>query len=121
MKYNYTRLSNTARTVFVFALASAIAIAQSGDISGSTTNFTTLGATILKLVVALAGMGFVGLIIWGGLTLTTNRPRGLAMVGGGLVGALLAGLAFVLVNTLTGQSVSTGLLLLPFVQRVWLS
>jgi hypothetical protein len=28
------------------------------------------------------------------------------MIGGGLVGALLAGLAFALVNTLTGQSVS---------------
>ncbi len=57
-------------------------------------------------------MGFVGLIIFGGLTLTTNRPRGLAMIGGGLVGALLAGLAFVLVNTLTGQSVSAGIILM---------
>jgi hypothetical protein len=43
------------------------------------------------------------------------------MVGGGLAGALLAGLAFVLVNTLTGQGVSTGLLLLPSVQQVWRS
>jgi hypothetical protein len=58
-------------------------------------------------------MGFVGLIIFGGLTLATNRPRGLAMIGGGIFGALLAGLAFTLVNTLTGQSVSTGMLLLP--------
>ena len=49
---------------------------------------------------------FVGLIIWGGLMLGTNRPRGLAVIGGGLAGALLAGLAFALVNTLTGQSVS---------------
>jgi hypothetical protein len=81
-------------------------LAQSGDISGSTSNLVTLGTTILKVLVALAGMGFVGLIIWGGLTLATNRPRGLAMIGGGLVGALLAGLAFALVNTLTGQSVS---------------
>jgi len=63
--------------------------------------------------VGLAGMAFVGLMIWGGLTLTTNRPRGLAMIGGGLVGALFAGLAFILVNTLTGQNVSTGTLLLP--------
>ena len=55
-------------------------------------------------------MGFVGLIIFGGLTLATNRPRGLAMIGGGLVGALLAGLAFTLVNTLTGQSVTSTLL-----------
>ena len=72
----------------------------------------------LKLVVALAGMGFVGLIIFGGLTLATNRPRGLAMIGGGLVGALLAGLAFVIVNTLTGTTVS-GALLLP--AQVWIS
>ena len=34
------------------------------------------------------------------------------MIGGGMVGALLAGLAFVIVNTLTGQSVSTSLLLI---------
>jgi hypothetical protein len=87
-----------------------IAFAQSGDISGSTSNFTTLGTTILKVLVALAGMAFVGLIIWGGLTLATNRPRGLAMVGGGIFGALLAGLAFLLVNTLTGRSVSIGML-----------
>src|SRR5580704_3643325 len=115
MKENSSRLSTASHIVVLFGLTAALAFAQSGDISGSTSNFTTLGATILKLVVALAGMAFVGLIIWGGLTLTTNRPRGLAMVGGGLVGALLAGLAFVLVNTLTGQSVSTGLLLLPSV------
>ena len=101
-------------------LTATLAFAQSGDISGSTSNFTTLGTTILKLLVALAGMGFVGLIIWGGLTLTTNRERGLAMVGGGFVGALLAGLAFVIVNTLTGQTVSTGMLLAP-VQQLFLS
>ncbi len=113
--------SKAAQRLLLFGLGAAVAFAQSGDISGSTSNFTTLGTTILKLGVALAGMGFVGLIIWGGLTLTTNRPRGLAMVGGGLVGALLAGLAFVLVNTLTGTTVSTGMLLLPSVQRLWLS
>ena len=79
-------------------------------ISGSTSNFTTLGATLLKVLVTLAGLGFVGLMIWGGLTLTTNRPRGLAMIGGGLVGALLAGLAFAIVSTLTGNAVSTMLL-----------
>jgi hypothetical protein len=120
MKYNYTRFSKTARGLFLCGLVSTLAFAQSGDISGSTSNFTTLGTSILKLVVALAGMGFVGLIIWGGLTLTTNRPRGLAMVGGGLAGALLAGLAFVLVNTLTGQSVSTSLLLPPSVRQLCL-
>jgi hypothetical protein len=101
-------------------LISTVAFAQSGDISGSTSNFTTLGTTILKLLVTLAGMGFVGLIIWGGLTLSANRERGLAMVGGGFVGALLAGLAFVIVNTLTGQTVSTGMLLLP-VQQLFFS
>jgi hypothetical protein len=89
-----------------------LAFAQSGDISSATGDFTTLGSTILKLFVVLAGMAFVGLIIWGGLTLATNRPRGLAMIGGGMVGALLAGLAFIIVNTLTGQSVQ-GLLLIP--------
>ena len=89
--------------------------AQSGDISGSTSNFITLGSMILKLLVTLAGMGFVGLIIYGGLTLSVNRPRGLAMVGGGLIGALLAGLAFVVVNTLTGQTVATGMLMFPVI------
>ena len=95
------------------AVAALPVLAQSGDISGSTGQFTTLGSTILKVVVALAGLAFVGLIIWGGLTLATNRPRGLAMIGGGLVGALLAGLSFALVQTLTGQSVSSSLLLIP--------
>ena len=90
----------------ILVLAAPALVAQSGDISGSTSNLMTLGSSILKVLVALAGMGFVGLIIWGGLTLGTNRPRGLAMIGGGLAGALLAGLAFALVNTLTGQSVS---------------
>ncbi len=99
--------------LFLVGLTAAATLAQSGDISGSTSNFTTLGTTILKIVVTLAGMGFVGLIIFGGLTLATNRPRGLAMIGGGIFGALLAGLAFTLVNTLTGQSVSTGMLLHP--------
>jgi hypothetical protein len=88
-----------------------LTFAQSGDVSGVTGNFTTLGSTILRLVVALAGFAFVGLIIWGGLTLATNRPRGLAMIGGGMVGALLSGLAFILVNTLTGQNVMSMLMI----------
>src|SRR5579872_2959828 len=113
MKNNSPNLRRAAQMLFLFGLTAALAFAQSGDISGSTSNFTTLGTTILKIVVTLAGMGFVGLIIFGGLTLATNRPRGLAMIGGGIFGALLAGLAFTLVNTLTGQSVSTGMLLLP--------
>jgi hypothetical protein len=117
MKHKLYILQRAAQTLSLFSLTAGLSLAQSGDISGATSNFTTLGTTILKLVVALAGMAFVGLVIWGGLTLATNRPRGLAMVGGGLVGALLCGLAFVIVNTLTGQNVSTGLLLLPAVQR----
>ncbi len=121
MKHKCLFPFKASRLSLLVGLTATLAFAQSGDISGSTSNLTTLGSTILKVVVALAGMGFVGLIIWGGLTLTTNRPRGLAMVGGGLVGALLAGLAFALVNTLTGQSVATGMLLVPSIQRFWLS
>jgi hypothetical protein len=115
-----SKFKTAAQRLFLLGLTATLAFAQSGDISGSTSNFTTLGTTILKLLVTLAGMGFVGLIIWGGLTLSANRERGLAMVGGGFVGALLAGLAFVIVNTLTGQTVSTGMLLLP-VQQLFFS
>ena len=68
------RFSPTAQAIFLFGLTAASAFAQSGDISGATGNFTTLGQTILKVGVGLAGMAFVGLMIWGGLTLTTNRP-----------------------------------------------
>ncbi len=118
MKNEFCKLQRAAQVVCLLGLTAAAAVAQSGDISGATSNFTTLGSVILKLLVALAGMAFVGLIIWGALTLATNRPRGLAMIGGGLVGALLAGLAFVIVNTETGQNVSTGLLVLPAVRVV---
>jgi len=116
-----SRFRKIAQMLFLCGLTATLALAQSGDISGSTSNFTTLGTTILKLGVTLAGMAFVGLIIWGGLTLTTNRERGLAMIGGGFVGALLAGLAFVIVNTLTGQTVQTGMLLLSPLRLFWLS
>src|SRR3954466_4496959 len=98
MKQNSHKFSIAAHRPLLIMFTTALAFAQSGDISGSTSNFTTLGTTILKIVVTLAGMGFVGLIIFGGLTLATNRPRGLAMIGGGIFGALLAGLAFALVN-----------------------
>lgn len=106
-------------TIFSVALAGLLAVvaspvfAQSGDISGATSSFTMLGGTILKLLIVLAGFAFVGLIIWGSLTLATNRPRGLAMIGGGMVGALLAGLAFVVVNTLTGRQVNLSMLHIP--------
>jgi hypothetical protein len=98
--------SQAAQALCLLGLTAAAAFAQSGDISGATGNFTTLGKVIVTVLVSLAGLAFVGLIIWGALTLAVNRPRGLAMVGGGLVGALLCGLAIVLVNTLTGQNVS---------------
>jgi hypothetical protein len=110
MKNDFCKFKQAGQVTCLLGLTAVAALAQSGDISGATSNFTTLGTSILKLVVALAGMAFVGLLIWGALTLATNRPRGLAMIGGGLVGALLCGLAFVLVNTLTGQNVSTELL-----------
>jgi len=106
VKNNSPRFSRAAQLLLLFGLTAALTFAQSGDISGSTSNFTTLGTTVLKVVMSLACMGFVGLMIFGGLTLTTNRPRGLAMIGGGFVGALLAGLAVAFVSTLTGQSVS---------------
>ena len=49
--------------------------------------------------------------------LSVNRPRGLAMIGGGAVGALLAGLSFLIVNQLTGGNTSVGTLLLPSLLR----
>jgi hypothetical protein len=105
-----------AQTLILFGLSAVAVFAQSGNID--TSEFTNLGTTIIKTLVVLAGLAFVGLIIWGGLTLTTNRPRGLAMIGGGLVGALLAGLAFVIVSKLTGNNVQA--LLLPMSASSWL-
>ncbi len=105
------------------AVVASPLFAQSGDISGSTGQFTTLGTTILQVVTGLSTLAFVGLIIWGGLTLATNRPRGMAMIGGGVFGALLAGLAFALVSTLTGHNVAstTGMLLEPRPFKVFFS
>jgi len=106
-----------AQTLFLFGLTAVAALAQSGSID--TSEFTNLGTVIIKTLVVIAGLAFAGLIIWGGLTLTTNRPRGLAMVGGGLVGALLAGLAFVIVSKLTGNNVANpSMLIVPVVQRL---
>jgi len=100
------RLAKSSAPLLIYMAVAAIPVlAQSGDISGSLVNVNTLGSTILKCILGLAGLGFVGLIVWGGITLATNRPKGLAMIGGGMVGALLAGLSFVLVNTLTGSTV----------------
>ncbi len=108
------RHSQGARLLCACMLSSALALAQSGDISGDVVDFGTLGTTVLKVILGLAVLGFVGLLIAGGLQLTTNRPRGLAMVGGGLVGALLAGLSFALVSKLTGQQIAASVILLPF-------
>jgi len=106
--------SRAAQTLLLFGLTAVAAFAQSGSID--TSEFTNLGTTIIKALVVIAGLAFVGLIIYGGLTLTTNRPRGLAMIGGGLVGALLAGLAFAIVSKLTGNAVSA-FLIVP--RSVW--
>jgi hypothetical protein len=100
-------IHSTWQIMLMLCLIAGCAFAQSGDISGGTAEFSTLGSAILKIAITLAGIGFVILLIVGGLTLATNRPRGLAMIGGGLAGALLAGLAFILVQTLTGHSVGT--------------
>ena len=97
----------------MLAVVASPLFAQSGDISGSTSQYTTLGTTILKVFIGIIGLVFVGVLSWGGVTMATNRQRGLAMVTGGICGALLSGLAFALVSTLTGQSVSTGMLLVP--------
>ena len=94
-----------------------LAFAQDGDLSGTLAPVKTLGSSILSIGIALAGFAFVGLIIWGSLTLSVNRPRGLAMIGGGAVGALLAGLAFLIVNHLTGGNTSVSSLLLPLAFR----
>jgi hypothetical protein len=91
----------------VAATTTVFAQTGSGDISSSTEQLLTLEHVILKVVLALAGAAFVGLIVWGGVTLAVNRVRGLAMIAGGIVGALLAGLAFALVGTLTGGAVGT--------------
>jgi hypothetical protein len=115
-------MAKRSAPLLLLCLMATLAFAQtgSGDISSSTSNISTLGTTILKLVIVLAGLGFVGMIIWGALSLTTNRQRGLAMVGGGVFGAAIAGITFAIVNTLTGQTVTTGMLLAP-VQKMFLS
>ncbi len=117
-KFKTSLNSRAAQTLLLFGLTAVAAFAQSGNVD--TSGFTNLGQTLLKLFIGVAGMAFVGLIVWGALTLTTNRPRGLAMVGGGVVGALLAGVAFAWVSTLTGSNVANpnAMLIVPIVQRL---
>lgn len=100
------------RIVFCVLLGSVAALAQSGDISGSTSQVTTLGVTILKLVMGLVLLACVGVIAWGGVTIATNRPKGLAMVAGGVVAGLIAGLSYALVGTTSGATPPSGFLLL---------
>ena len=98
---------------FTLALAavSSPAFAQSqggGDISAAAGQFSTLGRVILNVFLILAGIGFVGVIVAGALQLGPNRPKGLSMITGGLVGALVMGVVFLVVNHLTGTTVQTG-------------
>ena len=109
--------SRPAQMGAAVAFSAVAAFAQSGDISSQTSELMTLGKGILALVLGLATLAAVGVIIWGAVTIGSNRPRGLAMVGGGIFGALILGLSFALVTGLTGQSVSPtsiGTLMLPF-------
>lgn len=86
------------------------ALAQSGDISGSTAQVTTLGVSILKLIMGLVLLACVGVIAWGGVTIATNRPKGLAMVAGGVVAGLIAGLSYALVATTSGAAAPAGMI-----------
>jgi hypothetical protein len=99
------RLAAQCAPLLLFA-ATLFAQSGSGEISSSLEQFLTLGHVILRAALALAGLAFVGLIVWGGVTMAVNRPKGMAMAAGGIVGALLAGLAFFMVGTLTGGSVT---------------
>ena len=117
MTSRFCKFSRTAQAIFLLGLNAATAFAQDGDLSGTLAPVKTLGSSILSIGIALAGFAFVGLIIWGALTLSVNRPRGLAMIGGGAVGALLAGLSFLIVNHLTGGNTAVGMLLLPLSMR----
>lgn len=117
MKNSCARLFNRAKALFLLGFSAVAAFGQDGDLSGTLAPVKTLGSSILSIGIALAGFAFVGLIIWGSLTLSVNRPRGLAMIGGGAVGALLAGLAFLIVNHLTGGNTSVSSLLLPLAFR----
>lgn len=114
MKKNFRRVRPAAQMLYLFGLTTALAFGQAGDIDLSSVN--TLGSTLLKAFLGVAVIAFVALLIWGALTLTTNRPRGLAMIGGGLVGALLAGISFAIVSRLTGQAVVPGMLLFQAVR-----
>lgn len=110
-------IATKLKVAIVASILIPAALAQDGDLSGTLAPVKTLGSSILSIGIALAGFAFVGLIIWGALTLSVNRPRGLAMIGGGAVGALLAGLSFLIVNHLTGGNTAVGMLLMPLSLR----
>jgi hypothetical protein len=112
------------RMSLVVAASALCAFAQngqgSGDISQPLSQYQTLGQVILEIFFIVAVIAFVGVLIWGALTLGSNRPRGIAMIGGGLAGALLCGLAVVIVSTLTGSQVQTGSLGMLLLPHGWL-
>jgi hypothetical protein len=95
-----------AQYLLLFALSATLALAQSGDISGSLGNFTTLFQHVITIIRVIVGIVLFGGLMLGSVTLSTNRPRGAAMIAGCLVGCLLDGFAPAIVSTLTGGSVN---------------
>jgi hypothetical protein len=100
---NMNRYLKSALPLFIPA---ASLLAQSGSLGTVTSQFQTMGTSIIHLLVILAGFTSVGLIVFGGLMLGTNPRRGGMMLIGGLCGALILGLSYLIVNGLTGQSIS---------------
>lgn len=95
----------SAQTLILFALCALCLCAQAnGNIDDLLAPVQQIGVSIIKLWIALVGLALIGVMLWGCVTLGTNRPRGLAMIAGGLVGSVGAGLSIALVNRLTGGS-----------------
>ena len=90
----------------LLGLCSTCAMASVGSILQDLQPILDLAGAFIQVLIAVTGVAFVGIIIWGAITLGTNRPRGLAMIAGGMVGAIVAGLAVVLVSHLTGQTIT---------------
>jgi hypothetical protein len=77
--------------------------AQSAAIDLS--QFISLGGIFLAALLALSILAVVAVIVIGAVTLGTNRPRGLAMIAGGLFGALVIGVTVAWVSSLSGHTV----------------
>ena len=93
----------------LMGLCAACAMAQqqgSGDIFADFQPLIILGTAVIRVIMALTGIAFVGGMIWGSITLITNRPKGMAIIASALVGSLIASLAVVIVSHLTGASIS---------------